>query len=221
VTPAVPLGLDSLELPYFLIFTITPLVVALILFIYSSRALRRGALLGFVLRILLGVVFVTMSAGLAVLGSAMRGYTNLTQETRAARVLTRQLGEQHYSAIFTFPDGSEQAFELLGDQLYVDGYVLKWHPIANVMGFRTVYELDRVEGRYRSLDDTQTQPRTAYSLAPERPVDLFDLTERIAALEFLYDTEYGSATFVPMEDGAMYDVMVSTTGFLVRRLDGQ
>ncbi|MEM6431465.1 MAG: hypothetical protein AAF708_19665 [Deinococcota bacterium] len=216
-----PLRLDSLELPYFLIFTITPLIVALVLFVYSSRALRHGAVLGFIFRVLLGTLFVTLSAGLAVLGSAMQGYSNLTQETRAATVITRQLGEQQYSAIFTFPDGSEQAFQLLGDQLYVDGYVLKWHPIANVMGFRTVYELDRVEGRYRSLDDTQTQPRTTYSLAPERPVNLFDLTERVAALEFLYDTEYGSATFVEMEDGAMYDVMVSTTGFLVRRLNGQ
>jgi len=209
----------GLDLPFFGLFVVVPLVFALLLFSFGSRALRRRSFLGFLTRMLFGVVFVTLSAVIGVLGFTLQGYRNLTQETLAASVTTRRLGEQRYSAIFTFPDGSEQAFELLGDQLYVDGYVLTWHPLANMMGFRTVYELDRVEGRYRFLDDAQTQPRTTYSLAPERQVDLFELTARIAPLERLYDTEYGSATFMPMDDGATFEVRVSNDGLLVRRTE--
>jgi hypothetical protein len=52
-------------------------------------------------------------------------------------------------------------------------------------------------------------------------VDLFELTERIAPLERLYDAEYGSATFIPMDDGATFEVRVSSRGLLVRRTDGQ
>lgn len=211
----------GLDLPFFTLFVLAPLILALLLFAFGSRALRKRSYLGFLSRMLIGVVFVALSAVIGVVGFALQGYRNLTQETLAASVTTRRLGEQRYSAIFTFPDGSEQAFELLGDQLYVDGYVLTWHPLANMMGFRTVYELDRVEGRYRFLDDAQTQPRTLYSLAPERQVDLFELTERIAPLKRLYDAEYGSATFIPMDDGATFEVRVSSTGLLVRRSDSE
>jgi hypothetical protein len=211
----------GLDLPFFTLFVVAPLIVALLLFAFGSRALRRRSYLGFLSRMLFGVVFVTLSAVVGVLGFTLQGYRNLTQETLAASVTTRRLGDQRYSAIFTFPDGSEQAFELLGDQLYVDGYVLTWHPLANMMGFRTVYELDRLEGRYRFLDDAQTQPRTVYSLAPERQVNLFELTDRIAPLERLYDAEYGSATFIPMDDGATFEVRVSSSGLLVRRSNGE
>lgn len=222
VTPLIDISqFPGLDLPFFALFVIAPLIFALLLFAFGSRALRKRSYLGFISRMLVGVVFVALSAVIGVLGFTLQGYRNLTQETLAASVTTRRLGEQRYSAIFTFPDGSQQAFELLGDQLYVDGYVLTWHPLANMMGFRTVYELDRVEGRYRFMDDAQTQPRTIYSLAPERQVDLFELTERIAPLERLYDAEYGSATFIPMDDGATFEVRVSSRGLLVRRTDGQ
>lgn len=211
----------GLDVPFFALFVVAPLIFALLLFAFGSRALRRRSYLGFLARMLFGAMFVTLSAVIGVLGFTLQGYRNLSQETLAALVTTRRLGDQRYSAIFTFPDGSEQAFELLGDQLYVDGYVLTWHPLANMMGFRTVYELDRVEGRYRFLDDAQTQPRTIYSLAPERQVNLFELTDRFAPLERLYDAEYGSATFIPMDDGATFEVRVSRTGLLVRRTDSE
>lgn len=220
MTPVMDISqFPGLDLPFFALFVVAPLIFALLLFAFGSRALRRHSYLGFLTRMLFGAMFVALSAVIGVLGFTLQGYRNLTQETLAALVTTRRLGEQRYSAIFTFPDGSEQAFELLGDQLYVDSYVLTWHPLANMMGFRTVYELDRVEGRYRFLDDAQTQPRTVYSLAPERQVNLFELTDRFAPLERFYDAEYGSATFIPMDDGATFEVRVSSSGLLVRRTD--
>jgi len=33
---------------------------------------------------------------------------------------------------------------------------LEWRPIATLLGLETVYELDRISGRYQALSDEQT-----------------------------------------------------------------
>jgi hypothetical protein len=95
---------------------------------------------------------------------------------------------------------------------------LIWHPLANVLGLHTVYELDRVAGRYLDLAQEQQQPRTVHSLAPERRVDLFNLRQRYTLLAPLLDADYGSATFAAADRPTQYEVRVSTTGLLIRKL---
>src|SRR2546422_6430516 len=46
-------------------------------------------------------------------------------------------------------------------------HVLKWRPIGTLLGLETIYELDRISGRYQVLSDEQTHARTVYSLAAE------------------------------------------------------
>ena len=101
---------------------------------------------------------------------------------------------------------------------YVDAHVLKWRPIGTLLGLETVYELDRISGRYQSLTDEQTQERTVYSLAANKPFDAFDLARRYWVLRPFVDAEYGSATFIgaTARGGSTYELRVSTTGLLVR-----
>jgi len=134
-------------------------------------------------------------------------------------VRTESLGPNRFHAYFRFPDGREAAYTLSGDELYVDARILKWHPWANIFGLHTVYELDRVAGRYQDLAQEQRQPRTVQSLALERQVDLFNLRRRYALLAPLLDAEYGSATFAAANGPMQYEVRVSTTGLLIRKLE--
>jgi hypothetical protein len=109
-------------------------------------------------------------------------------------------------------------FDLSGDAIYVDAHILKWRPVVNLLGLHTVYELDRVAGRYRALGDEQTRERTVHSIARAKPLDAFDLARRYWLLRPLVDAEYGSATFINAGEPATYEVRVSTTGLLVRRI---
>ena len=122
-------------------------------------------------------------------------------------------------ARFTLPDGSEKAFSLAGDQLYVDAHILKWKPLANIFGLHTSYELDRVAGRYAILNDETTKVHTVYSLSKDRPLDMFDLRRRFAVLNPLLDADYGSATFINSNSTEEFRVMVSTTGLLIRKTE--
>jgi hypothetical protein len=107
-------------------------------------------------------------------------------------------------------------FELAGDQIYVDAHILKWTPMANMLGLHTAYELDRLAGRYRDAAQERSAARTVHSLGPKRPVDLFRMRQRYEFLDSLFDAEYGSATFVPVTRAAELELRVSTTGLLIR-----
>jgi hypothetical protein len=194
-------------------------VVGVAMLIGAGAALRRKRPLRMSARLLLALVFLAGAAASGAIALGVQGYRALTHEEIAAMVRTEPLGPNRFRAQFRFPDGREVAYMLSGDQLYVDARILKWHPFANIFGLHTVYELDRVAGRYLDLTQEQQQPRTVQSLAPERQVDLFNLRQRYALLSPLLDADYGSATFAAADSPAQYEVRVSTTGLLIRKLE--
>ena len=89
-------------------------------------------------------------------------------------------------------------------------------PRVAAAGLHTAYELDRLAGRYRNIDQERSAPRTVHSLAVDKPVDLFGLRRRYTLLEPLLDAEYGSASYVPVTRPAELELRVSTTGLLLR-----
>ena len=145
----------------------------------------------------------------------LQGYRALTYEEVAATVRTEPVAPQRFRATITLPDRRLAMYELAGDAFYVDAHVLKWHPWASLLGLRTVYELDRVAGRYNSIADERARPHTAYELARSKPVDLFFIARR-RLLGPLVDAEYGSATFVAATRPVTFEVRVSMTGLLAR-----
>lgn len=194
-------------------------VLGVALLIAALAALRRKRPLRMSARLLLALVFFMAAAGSGAVALGVQGYRALTHEQLAATVRTEPLGPNRFHAYFRFPDGREAAYTLNGDQLYVDARILKWHPWANIFGLRTAYELDRVAGRYQELGQEQRQPRTVESLAAEREIDLFNLRRRYALLAPLLDAEYGSATFTAADGPAEYEIRVTTTGLLIRKLE--
>jgi len=201
-----------------LVLTLAPLLIALVLLGYALGAARRGRWGGAVSRLLTVVVLLLVAGLFGAISLATHGFRVFTEEAVAATVEIRNLESQLFNALFTFPDGRQSGFQIMGDQLYVDAQIVKWHPVATALGLRTAYQLERVGGRYLLLDHEQTKPRTVYALAQATPLNLSDLS-RLAPLAALIDAEYGSATFVPVEDGARFAIMVSHTGLLVRRLE--
>jgi hypothetical protein len=177
---------------------------------------RVSSLVGF----LATALFVTLGTLCGAITVGIHGYRALTQEVVAATIKTEPIvGVPHrFRATVILADSSLHMFDLAGDAVYVDAHILKWRPIGNLLGLQTVYELDRIAGRYQALGDEQTQERTVYSLAASKPVDAFDLARRYWVLRPFVDAEYGSATFIgaTARGGGTYEVRVSTTGLLVR-----
>jgi hypothetical protein len=199
--------------PFALLFGVLGVVLvaaAIVSFIQLSLPQSAYRLLAGLLLLALGTLAGTISVG-------MMGYSALTREVVAARIVVKPAGSQRFTATFRFPDGREAIYELAGDQIYVDAHILKWHPYASMIGLHTAYEIDRVAGRYQAIKDERDAMRTVHALARDKPVDLYALGRRYAFLAPLFDAEYGSATFVPVTRAAELELRVSTTGLLMRQ----
>jgi len=189
-------------------------------FLFAAMAsLKKRRVFSIVIRSLLALLMLSLALLFSAISISLQGYRALTKEERAAIVKIEPAGAQKFIARFTFPDGSQQAFSLTGDQLYVDAHILKWKPLVNILGLHTAYELDRVAGRYENLTDETTRPRTVHTLSKDKPIDMFQLRRRFEALNPLLDAEYGSATFINTNSAEEFSIMVSTTGLLIRKTE--
>lgn len=202
--------------------TIVAIVLAALslgLLVLTVLALRRRRVLGTLISLLLALMVLSWAGLLGAVGVGIQGYRALTHEELAAEVTTRPLGPQRFEARFEFPDGRSRRYEITGDQLYVDAQILKWKPVANVLGLHTAYRLDRVAGRYVNIDDERARQHSVHPLGEAGPIDLFSLRRKYELLSPLVDAEYGSASYVTADHAQRFQVLVSTTGLLIRRFD--
>jgi hypothetical protein len=191
--------------------------LALVCFFGGVIALRRRRLVGTAFSFVLGLLFLTLGALFLTISVSTQGYRALTLEETAATIETSPTGAQQFQATVTFVDGRTQTFLVAGDQIYVDAHILKWKPLVNVLGLHTAYELDRIGGRYIDLEQEREGRRSLYSLKLPKPFDMFSLRQNYSMLGPLLDAEYGSATFIAVEEPATFEIRVSTTGLLIRR----
>jgi len=190
--------------------------LGLILVLAGLTALFGLHPLRFVTRTLLGLLLIALGVLQGTITLGIQGYRALTQEDLAARISVKPYAPQKFTAKLQFPDGREESYTLSGDEIYLDARILKWHAIANMLGLSTAYELDRIGGRYRDLEQEKSAQRTLYTLGRDKPVDLFALTRRFPFLEHVVDAKYGSAAYVPVGEPADLELRVSTTGLLIR-----
>ena len=204
--PATPLALGALVLA----------ALGALFLIAALVALFRVRVFGFAVRLLAAVACLALGSLFGAIAIGTQGYRALTREDLAARIVVQPTGAQRFSAMVRFPDGREASYDVAGDEIYVDAHILKWRPLANVLGLHTEYELGRLAGRYRDIEAERRATRTVYLLGTERPLDLFSLRQQHTFLAPLVDAQYGSATFVPVTDRAELEVRISTTGLLMR-----
>jgi len=189
---------------------------SLVFLILAFAAIGKRKFIGSAGVLMVAVLCLALTALLGTITVATKGYLALTHEETAAVVRVEPLGGKAFLAHFEFPDGKKASFQLAGDAIYVDAHVLKWKPWANVLGLHTSYELDRVAGRYRDIDEEINALRTVFLLSEKKPVNMFHLRKTYPFLEPLLDAEYGSAVFVDVTGPSQFEIKVSTTGLLAR-----
>ncbi len=205
-----------------MILTALIALLALTGFLFLIAALRRlrwGRFMGATLHGTAAVVLIAVSVCAALIAANMRTYQRLGFEQPAGELQLKQTAKRQFNATLTYPGGERANFDLQGDEWQIDARVLKWHALANLLGFDAAYRLERISGRYSGLDDEVAQPRTVYGLNPTQKIDPWALAHQYHSWIPWVDAVYGSATFLPMADGALYEIKVSQSGLLARPLN--
>ena len=200
-------------------------VLGLLLFVRGIGAIGRKPMSG-AFGALSGGTFMALGAATGLLGLNFLTYNRLSHEQQVAEVHFKQTGPTAYVADVKLPDGKSQICTLadgtsgdcniLGDEWQIDARVLKWKPWANVAGLDANYRLERMAGRYTDINAERSAPRSVYQLAKNPGLDLWAIARKYGGQAPVVDAQYGSATYIPMADGAVYYVTMSQTGLLAR-----
>jgi hypothetical protein len=204
--------------------TFTALIVVcallgLLFFIAAVRRLRRRRVMGGMAHGAAALIFLLAAACAVLIGTNLRSYQRLSYEQPAGELQLSRVGDRQFDAVLSYPDGERANFSLRGDEWEVYARVLKWHAFANLLGFDAAYRLERISGRYAKVEDERTEPRTVYELHAPGRIDLWELIRRNHSWIPWMDALYGSATVLPMADGALYEIKVSQSGLVARPLN--
>ena len=197
-------------------------VVALgiLLLFFSLKVLARtGWLLGW-LRGMCGLLLVGAGVLLALMAYDVFSYRQILAEKSIATLSFERLDTQHFRTVLVDSAGKELRYDLMGDQWQLDARIIKWPGILSAWGVKPGYRLDRISGRYYSLEKERNAERTVYPLShSEFGVDVWEWLQGAGKSLPFVDAVYGSATFLPMDDGALYEVTLSNTGLVARPLN--
>lgn len=162
-------------------------------------------------------VLLFAALSIVLLTATIYTYDRLTAETLIAELEFDATGDRQYIAHLRTGDRcDERALPVLGDQWRVDAEFLKWKYWALLLGLDSQYRLDRLEGRYRSAVEQNSQPNIAHDLRERTAVDLVALAESLGSWNFLLDATYGSSTYQDIDVDNVYYVYRTTTGIITR-----
>ena len=94
--------------------------------------------------------------------------------------------------------------------------MIKWGATMARLGLDPVFRLERISGRYQALDDERNKPRSVHAIQVSEVFDVWQWLKRGEPLLKFADAEYGTATYLPMANGARYQVTISNFGLLAR-----
>ncbi len=195
-------------------------VVGALMLFYSLKLLARsGWFLGW-LRGMFGLTLVLCGVSMGLAAYDVLSYQQIMKNKSIATLSFEELAPQSYQSVLVDSKGQERRFDLKGDQWQLDARVLRWPGFFSSMGVSPGYRLDRISGRYYSLEKERNSERTVYSLSESQyGVDVWQLLHSGQYRLPFVDARYGSATYLPMEDGALYEVLLSKTGLMAKPLN--
>ncbi len=189
----------------------------LLLLILACQRLFRARFLAAGGSGLMGLLLLAVAGFLFVISLNLHTYARLTHEEPVAEIVFEARGPQQYRATLAeVPSGEMQLFMLAGDEWQLDARVLKWKGWANLLGFDAQYRLERIGGRYRDIEQERNGQRTVYPLSENPGLDLWMLSTRYPQWLPFVDAVYGSATYMPMADGARYEISITQSGLIAR-----
>lgn len=196
-------------------------------------SLFRGKVFGGLFGAATGGIMLAAGAAAALLGQNVQTYQRLTYERPVASLSVRKLAPQYFEVTVAQPASEAlpartAVYPMNGDDWRMEAQVLKWKPWANVLGLDSQYRLDRLQGRYQDIEQERTGARSVHDLSGGNPpaviggvtvpwtLSAWDTARKYRRYVDAVDTLYGSAAYMPMVDGATYEVWITQSGLIAR-----
>ncbi len=192
------------------------IILALFAVYFGARILAKFSWVFGWLRGMVGLSLLALAVLLVLAGLDLLSYKQILNEKPILTISFERQGEQQFKSTLSYIDqGLEEAYDIHGEQWQIDARVIRWRGIIQLLGAKPGYRLDRISGRYYSLEDERRKTRSVHTLtSSEYGLDMWAWVQENGRFLPLFDAVYGSATYLPMEDGAIYQVSLSASGLV-------
>ena len=185
------------------------------------RPVARVGIIISMLRLLMILLAVALSAAVLFLFAFIQSYTAFTPRQLAAKVYCTPVDgakDEMTLWLLTFESptvGCLSHHRLRGQQWAVEGNILKWDDWLNFLGLHTRYKLTRVRGRYLRAEEEAGKPATAYSLIENEEDPRWRwLYEYGARLPFV-TAVYGNTVFTFPSETKIFRISITISGFMI------
>ena len=203
--------------------------------------LVRGHPLKGLSQIVIGLALGVAGLVAALVGLDIQTYHRLTSERPVATIELHRKANRLFDATLTqaatqplaaAPPAAgtgagdvSKVYEIHGDEWRLEARLLKWKSWANVLGLDTQYRLDRLSGRYEDTESELHAERSVYDLRPPAQpgmigklgaIDLWQVARKSSRSAPVVDALYGGGVFMPMADGAKYEIWIAQSGLVAR-----
>ncbi len=155
--------------------------------------------------ILVGLYTLTVALNLA-------GYQSAGGLRTVATIATQRQSDQVWRVTVQSENGLSTARTVQGDQWQIDVRILRFSGPIRWLGIDPGFRLEQLSGRYTSLEQERSAPKTIIGLSEPIWPDLWLLDQQFN-LPFV-EGVHGTATFMPMRDGAIFDVKLLSSGLI-------
>jgi len=168
-------------------------------------------------RRLFGLLVVALACVSALLAFSLVQFSRLTTDRPVASVRMVRQADQQFLLSAT-PHGREpREYTVYGDEWQIDARVVRWRLPALLAGAPPLYRLERLSGRYRDVAREKAGVRSVHALDDWPAPDLAALKRTFPNWLPFVDVQFGSAAYMPMFDGARYEVYLDPRGALVAK----
>jgi hypothetical protein len=145
------------------------------------------------------------------------GYFQLVDEQLIGRIqFSESAPEQYVARLMLEDEERDRMFEILGDEWQMDARVIIWKPPMTLLGLDPIFQLDRLSGRYAEVEEELSKNRSVHALSEPVTMDVWQFARKYPKLMPGVDAHYGTATYLPMAHGAIFEVTMTRTGLIAR-----
>ena len=166
-----------------------------------------------------GLAFLALALLIGVIAYDLRSYDPQVQDKPLVTLSFSADGPQRYR-VNLLEGGEEREVTLEGDLWQLDARLLGWKGLAALIGLQPGYRLERLSGRFLSIEEQQLASHTEVSLA-QSPygVDFWRWLRSRQGDLYVVTPEAQRVTYLPLADGAAYSVSLSAAGLLAQPLN--
>lgn len=150
----------------------------------------------------------------------IRTYNRLSDEAVIAELTFEKVEEQVFRAelVIVGDPVTHNSYLIYGDQWQLDAEFLKVKYWANVLGVDALYRLDRLQGRYRDIEQQNIHLPHAHDISDGPDSYLSGFLHSWDWLILVADVEYGSSTYTTIDTDKRYIVLRTQTGLITRAM---